>query len=452
MRRIDIARRAGRNLRQAKGRTFLTSLAIAVGAFTLTLSLAAGEGARQYAENLLKNNVDPQALFITKDDSLTSGNGGSTKLQEYSDASTEGYRPSTTVKLLTKDDIAKLSSRSDLDNVVPIYNITPTYAQFFGKDTKYSAGTTYYDSTVKSETAAGELPELGKQIADDEILLPEEWLTQLGVSPRDAIGKKVQLTFARQMQQPSNEEIQNAFMAGGQVAVTDLVKPENKVYEFTVRAVLKKSAMAITSFPRLHISTSAAKTVTEFSEGTSKTAGQVMGVTALAKGNAEDVKKAIKKDYGFSVQTAKDAQSLLFTFVNVLQGIVAGFAMLALIASVFGIINTQYISVLERTSQIGLMKALGMSRSAIAKLFRYEAAWIGFLGGLIGVGLGLLVGWAANPSITEALNLGENSLLIFVWWQLAILVLSLVVIAIVAGWFPARKAARLDPIEALRTE
>ena len=126
--------------------------------------------------------------------------------------------------------------------------------------------------------------------------------------------------------------------------------------------------------------------------------------------------------------------------------------MLALIASVFGIINTQYISVLERTSQIGLMKALGMSRSAIAKLFRYEAAWIGFLGGLIGVGLGLLVGWAANPSITEALNLGENSLLIFVWWQLAILVLSLVVIAIVAGWFPARKAARLDPIEALRTE
>ena len=74
------------------------------------------------------------------------------------------------------------------------------------------------------------------------------------------------------------------------------------------------------------------------------------------------------------------------------------------------------------------------------------------LGGMIGVGLGLLVGWAANPSITEALGLGENSLLIFVWWQLAILVLSLVVIAIVAGWFPARKASRLDPIEALRTE
>ena len=66
MKRIDIMRRAGRNLKQAKGRTFLTSLAIAVGSFTLTLSLAAGEGARQYAENLLKNNIDPQALFIVE--------------------------------------------------------------------------------------------------------------------------------------------------------------------------------------------------------------------------------------------------------------------------------------------------------------------------------------------------------------------------------------------------
>lgn len=64
MRRLDILKRAGRNLRQAKGRTLLTSLAIAVGAFTLTLSLAAGEGARPYADNLLKNNIDPQARFI----------------------------------------------------------------------------------------------------------------------------------------------------------------------------------------------------------------------------------------------------------------------------------------------------------------------------------------------------------------------------------------------------
>lgn len=91
---------------------------------------------------------------------------------------------------------------------------------------------------------------------------------------------------------------------------------------------------------------------------------------------------------------------MIFIIVNVLQSIVIGFGALALIASVFGIINTQYISVLERTQQIGLMKALGMRRKDVSKLFRYEAAWIGFLGGVIGSGLAYVVGMSFNPWIT----------------------------------------------------
>lgn len=452
MKRIDITKRAARNLRQAKGRTFLTSLAIAVGAFTLTLSLAAGEGARRYADNLLKNNIDPRALFIAKDDSLTSGRGGSTKLQEYSSSSTEGYRPGSTVKLLTKDDIATLKKRTDIKRVVPVYNLTPTYTVFEGNDKKYAAPLTYYDDTILSKTIAGTAPALGQQIADDEVLIPEEFATDLGVAPTSLVGKKVHITFTKVAQAPTDEQIQQAFMTGGQSAVANLVKAETKTFDYVVRGVAQKSSMALTSYPRLSISTQAAKIVTEYTEGNSAGAGQVMGATALAAGDAEVAKEAIKKDYGFSVQTAKDAQGMLFTFVNILQGIVAGFAMLALIASVFGIINTQYISVLERTSQIGLMKALGMSRSGIAKLFRYEAAWIGFLGGALGVVLALVVGYLANPVITKALSLGDNTLLIFVWWQIAILLGTLVLVAIIAGWLPARKAAKLDPIEALRTE
>lgn len=452
MKRADIIKRAARNLSQAKARTFLTSLAIAVGAFTLTLSLAAGEGARRYADDLLKNNIDPQALFITKDDSLTSGSGGSMKLQEYSEDATQGYRQGSTVKMLNKDDIAKLQSRGDIKDVVPIYNLAPTYTQFEGNNKKYTAAVSYYDSTIMNDTVAGELPKLGQQIADSQIVVPEEYASELGVAPKDLLGKKITITFSRSTQSPTDEQIQQAFLQGGQTAVADLVKPEQKQFEYTVVAVMKKSAMALTAMTQLQISTNAAKVATEFAEGNSKTAGQVIGATAIAKGDPTATKEAIKKDYGFSVQTAKDAQTILFTFVNVLQGIVAGFAVLALIASVFGIINTQYISVLERTSQIGLMKALGMSRRGVAQLFRNEAAWIGFLGGSLGAVVGIVLGWLTNPIITNALGLGDHALLVFVWWQIALMILALVCVAIVAGWFPARKAARLDPIEALRTE
>ena len=113
--------------------------------------------------------------------------------------------------------------------------------------------------------------------------------------------------------------------------------------------------------------------------------------------NIDAVKDEISKDY--SAYSIQDVRKTLLTMVNAAQAALAGFGGLALLASVFGIINTMYISVLERTSQIGLMKALGMRGRDIGKLFRYEAAWVGLLGGLIGVGLASLV-TLLNPVIT----------------------------------------------------
>jgi putative ABC transport system permease protein len=129
-----------------------------------------------------------------------------------------------------------------------------------------------------------------------------------------------------------------------------------------------------------------------------------------------------------------------------------GFGLLAIIASVFGIINTQYISVLERTQQIGLMKALGMRRRDVGRLFKIEAAWIGFLGGVIGVGLAFLV-TLLNPVIADVIDLEKGTELLQMDWLMSlVLIVALMLVAVLSGHFPSRKAAKLDPIEALRTE
>ena len=168
--------------------------------------------------------------------------------------------------------------------------------------------------------------------------------------------------------------------------------------------------------------------------------------------NVDQVKKNIQNK-GYRAQTAKDLMSFIFQFINVLQSILIGFGALAVLTSVFGIINTQYISVLERTQQIGLMKALGMRRRDVGRLFKLEAAWIGFLGGAIGSGLAIGVGTVANPWIRQQLDLSNTTnLLVFEPWTFAAVIIGLMIIAIAAGILPARKAAKLDPIEALRTE
>lgn len=450
MKRTDIMRRAARNLSQAKVRTLFTSLAIAVGAFTLTLSLAGGEGARQYADKIIQSNINPRAMFIVKDPSFFE-NKAAPALTEYSSDITQ--MRGSSIKQLTTADIETFKQSGDFETLEPVYNLAMQYLTVAGHDKKYIGTIDTYDTTVKGAVVAGSLPTMGTDIAKDAATIPEEYVKILGGNAADYIGKTVTVTFGQSQANPTQEQIQQAFMSGGQEAVTALVTPKTKDFTYTIVAVTKKASTASQGNTYMKVASGSSLAINEYVTSGTAQAGKYIGVQAIVKdGKDSEVVKTALTAKGYGAKTAKDLQGLIFTFVNTLQGIVVGFGMLALIASLFGIINTQYISVLERTSQIGLMKALGMSRSGVAKLFRYEAAWIGFIGGSLGALLGFVTGTVLNPIISKALDLGEDRLLVFVWWQIAAMIGALVLIAIIAGWFPARKAAKLDPIEALRTE
>ncbi len=454
MKTSDIIRRAGRNLRQAKGRTILTALAISVGAFTLTLSLAIGAGTRNYFAKVMETNINKQSLVVYKDKSLVGISTGASALKEY-DPEAATYGGGYSYKTLGPDDLKTLEKDKNISAVIPGYDVQAEYFQFEGNAKKYTSAVYAHDSTVRSNAAAGSLPKLGEQLKDDQIVLPEAYLETLGIKKAsDAVGKKVTLHVVKPQQQLSDEELQQIYLSEGLEGVANATKSEQKDVTYTIAAVSAKPATALTASNQLSISLNQAKELSEYLTKGTKSYQRYMAATVLAKDGVDPatVRDELEKQDLYAM-TAKDLQGMLFTLVNVMQSIVAGFGVLALLASVFGIINTQYISVLERTSQIGLMKALGMSNRAIGKLFRYEAAWIGFLGGIIGAGLAIALGTIFNPVITEKLKLGaDNDLLIFQPLPIAGLLVLLIFIAIVAGWFPSRKAAKLDPIEALRTE
>lgn len=437
MKTIDIIRRAGRSLRQAKTRTLLTSLAIGVGAFTITLSLAGGQGGREYADAIVKSNTDVREIVLTKEVEDAQA------VQEYDPSSTAttqgvpGLSSSSPLETMTTEELDAVAEYDHVDQVTPSYFASVNYITREGQKEYVVSSLTPYSPAVTLEFAAGGSD---SNLADDEIILNEDYVEALGFSSADeAIGETVTINATRLA------TVQESIFTGG--------VPESDDFEFTVVGVSSESGLAFRSQGSLLISQDASKTLYDYVfEDTPGYEEFVIASVIVDDGENAEAVAAELEENGYAAETAEDLLGLVNTFINVLLGILLGFGALAVLTSVFGIINTQYISVLERTQQIGLMKALGMSGADVGKLFTFEAAWIGFLGGAIGAGLAVLAGSIANPYISEALGLGDIYLLVFVPWQVIAMVVTLIVIAILAGIFPARKAARLDPIEALRTE
>jgi putative ABC transport system permease protein len=196
----------------------------------------------------------------------------------------------------------------------------------------------------------------------------------------------------------------------------------------------------------------------ELRESTRSFSGQPSYLTISVRvrntSRVQEVQDAIKK-MGFNTFSILDATRSLRRFFAVLDLFLGIFGSLALAVASLGIVNTLVMAIMERRREIGIMKAIGASDGDVKKLFFVEAGVMGFFGGVAGVLLGWTIGqiinWGTNIYLARQ-ELPPETIWLVPWWLVTFAIAFAMVVSLLSGLYPAGRAARLDPVQALRYE
>lgn len=173
---------------------------------------------------------------------------------------------------------------------------------------------------------------------------------------------------------------------------------------------------------------------------------------------AERVEKNIRKERhqkegkeDFTVQTSTDLINSFNTVLNIIQVVFVGIAAISLIVGGIGIMNVMYTAVLERTKEIGVMKAIGARNKDILTIFLFESALLGTTGGLIGILIGAGISKGIEFGANAAFGAGTITA-VFPWYLVLGTLLFSAIVGMISGTLPARRASKLKPVDALRYE
>lgn len=425
----DLLQTASSNMLRSKARTFLTIIAIVIGAMTITLTNGIGTGIKSYLNQQLGNLGATNVLFVTVTDPKTSPSSGPAKYTYNPNTSLQASGRDRSQTLMNLKGLAVIKSIPDITDAVPSHSLSPDY--IVGKGAKYQL-------TVAQQIGATTAPmTAGSGVSNDssqyQISVPESYVGPLGFgSDQATIGKQVTIgiTSAKGVQQTIAATIVGVQQKNllGQATSYANTALANKLYGIQTdgipAALANTFQTALATFP-----------------------------SNLTDAQVNTIKSKLSAK-GFTGKTIKDEESTIFTAINAVIIVLDMLGVIALLAASFGIVNTLLMSVQERTKEIGLMKALGMSPRRIFMLFSIEAVLIGFWGSLLGVGVAAGIGSIVNAVGRHGFlkDFPGLSLLTFPLATVVVVIGAIMLIAFLAGTLPALRASRKDPIDALRYE
>ncbi|GLW51733.1 ABC transporter [Streptomyces sp. NBRC 14336] len=178
---------------------------------------------------------------------------------------------------------------------------------------------------------------------------------------------------------------------------------------------------------------------------------QVMVKTAdgTSQATKDRLEKALGNNPAIAVQDKKDISNEIAQMFTLILNMVYGLLAMAVIVAVLGVINTLAMSVFERSQEIGMLRAVGLDRKGIKRMVRLESLVISLFGGVLGIGLGVFFGWAAGELLAAKMPTYE---LILPWTRMGVFLLLAAVVGVLAALWPARRAARLNMLAAIKSE
>lgn len=418
-----------KNLWRRKLRSFLTiwGMSVGIGAMVLLLSFAAG--LQQEAKKTFLASISLSELHVSKD--------------RLSGGVFLGPGPSSTEepKTLTDEDVVKLRSLEHVRAAYPSLSLPPLRLVWNDQRLDVFLETTLVEQITEERKKNIERGKYWAANEEHSIVLSPKTLTDLGITnPDDILGQSIilkPLTFT-----PGGpQELQSEYTA----TVTGLLKTGTGFAAFTQGYLSQSLADTMT---RETPSEFGAKPGTYFSilvivddpANVKMVQSEIEALGWFASG-AEEVFQGIDKG---------------FLIMKIVLGIIGG---IALFVALIGIANSMLMAVLERTREIGILKALGASRRTISALFLLEASWLGAFGAILGIGGAFLIGRGivAGLSLYFAASQQDGAnfppIHFSVGWQLGLgTLIGAIIITLIAGWLPAQRAARQDPVHALRHE